>query len=156
MTRLRTAFVLTTLVLALVGCEQVLPTSPTTDDQNAATSTVIINIGGDTDTPSRDPDDPPTNAPPQVRNPGPQNNVAGDDVLLVISVFDPDAGDTVTCTLSGAPRGLTIDVDSCIIRGIISSSSPEDSPFVAQVVGSDGKAQDSEQFVWNVEAPEDE
>ena len=153
---MRNLWPLLVLVFGIVACES--PVEPSTvgdDDRNQdQTQIVIINIGGDDDHSGTDDDggDPVENRAPQVRNPGTQNTVAGESVVLIISAFDPD-GDPLTCSLDGAPRGVAIDPDTCIITGAVTPSSADDSPFVATVSASDGKALDAAQFIWNVTAP---
>jgi len=152
------------LPLLLVACDN--PVEPSSvDERNPINITNIILIDGDEGCQidcgkggdDGEPDPTPNSAP--FINPIPtQTNSCGDNVSLAITGFDAD-GDNLTWTweANSAPRNLTLQSTgpaSALISGSITSSSAEDSPHTPRVIASDGKAETSTVFLWNVTCDE--
>ena len=84
-----------------------------------------------------------------MTNPGTQTGNVGDPVSLQISATDPDAGSTLTYSATGLPDGLTIDEDSGLISGTLSTAGA----FSVTVTVSDGDLDAEASFAWNVSQP---
>lgn len=152
------------ILLLLVACEN--PVEPTnSDDDISIHITNVINTDGDDgcqincgkdDTPDVDPD---PNTPPILILPSTVTSVVGESVSVDVTASDAD-GDSVQigfdpqsaprdCSIS--PLGNNVSRISCVI----SSSSPDDSPFTVRVTGDDGNGGlVTGFFVWIVNEPE--
>jgi hypothetical protein len=153
--------------LLLVGCEQTLPTAPSTDEDNDIHIINIINVGGD-DNSKRAPGDPDPgddgdalNQPPVLLLPPTQTNVPGDAASVTVSASDPD-GDVVSIGFDPqtAPRDCSITPlggNAAQLNCVISSSSPDDSPFTVRVQADDGRGGVTTGFfIWIVNEPPEE
>ncbi|WP_150452607.1 PKD domain-containing protein, partial [Arenibacter lacus] len=92
------------------------------------------------------------NMPPEITNPGTQDNVEGDVVSLQINASDPD-GDNVTYGAANLPNGLFIDSQTGLISGTIADGTAANSPYSVEVtVTDDGSPAESTtiSFTWNV------
>ncbi|MEM7028864.1 MAG: putative Ig domain-containing protein [Chloroflexota bacterium] len=85
------------------------------------------------------------NNPPSLINPGNQTNVADDTVSLQINASDPN-GDSLTFTASGLPDGLSLDANSGLIAGTLTTPGT----FNVSVSVSDGDLSDTTSFSWLV------
>ena len=113
-------------------------------DADGATSlaTVTINVSGTNDTPEA--------------NPLPdQNSFDGDPVMLDLSPNFTDVdGDPLTFTAIGLPPGLTINLNTGIISGMIDPSASQGGPYTVEITAVDGSgASVSETLTWNIENP---
>lgn len=93
------------------------------------------------------------NQPPQMTNPGSQNNTEGDTVSLPIVASDPD-GDTLSYSATNLPPGLSINADTGLISGILTDEAADNSPYAVTVTLSDGIASVDIGFEWAVSALE--
>ena len=94
---------------------------------------------------------PEPNVPPVVSNPGSQTNDQGDTVSLQINATDGN-GDDLTYSASGLPADLSIDTDSGLIAGTLTSASVGSTAVT--VTADDGNGgSDSVNFNWTVNAP---
>jgi hypothetical protein len=91
------------------------------------------------------------NDPVSVTNPGPQNNVDGDQVSMQVYASDAHTG-TLTYTASQLPPGLTIAAQNGVISGTINNTADTGSPYVSTVTASDGTYSTTEVFAWYVYA----
>jgi hypothetical protein len=91
----------------------------------------------------------PSNLDPVVTNPGSQINTQGDVLSLQVQATDP-AGNGLTYSATGLPPGLTIDADSGLISGVLSSNSASGSPYNVTVTATDGSYSGSAAFTWSV------
>ncbi len=92
------------------------------------------------------------NMPPEITNPGTQDNVEGDVVSLQINASDPD-GDNVTYGAANLPNGLFIDSQTGLISGTIADGTAANSPYSVEVtITDDGSPAESTtiSFTWNV------
>ena len=147
------------LLIFAVACEG-NPAGPSDSDDDQDVSVIqIINIGGDhTHTGDKDDDGGDQNSPPTLIVPSTITSDVGDSVTADILASDPD-GDPVTIGFDpqSAPRDCSISATgptSARISCVISSSSPDDSPFTVRVTGDDGNGGSTVAFfVWVVNAP---
>jgi hypothetical protein len=92
------------------------------------------------------------NSPPQVTNPGDQNNTEGDTVSLQIVATDPD-GDSLGYSTLGLPPGLSINTSTGLISGVIDTGASASSPYDVTVSVDDGYAAPVQvMFTWTVES----
>jgi len=126
----------------IVACDITQPIAPTPGDSEVINQ-ININISGD-DSPEK------RNRAPIITLPSSLENIAGDDILLQVSVFDPD-NDLFACTSFIGPRGLSIS-PSCLITGTITPSSGGE-VFTTIVEASDGLATGRGQTEWTVLEP---
>jgi hypothetical protein len=89
------------------------------------------------------------NHAPVVTNPGAQSNSEGNVVSLQIEASDEDL-DTLTCTASGLPEGLSIDSATGLISGTINYLAANNSPYSVTITVDDGSDLTSEIFSWSV------
>jgi len=141
------------LPLLLIACESPLePSNVDTDDDQSQIQTVVITFV--TPPPGSPDGDGGRNQAPIVEHPGDQTNDARDVVTLQIRAVDPN-GDPLSYRLISPPRGLGIDQNG-LIRGEISPSSSDDSPFETTVSVNDGKQPTTVTFTWVVHAVPEE
>ena len=88
---------------------------------------------------------PPANTPPNVSNPGTQNNLVNDNINLVIVATDVD-NDPLTYSASGLPAGLSINNTSGLISGTVTTVGN----FNVSVTVNDGTDNSVINFVWDV------
>ncbi len=88
-----------------------------------------------------------TNTAPTVTDPGAQSGNVNAQVSLAIQATDAD-GDTLTYSATGLPPGLSINSQSGVISGTISSG--PNSPYTVRVTVTDGVAPTSVSFQWTV------
>ncbi len=91
----------------------------------------------------------PPNEPPVVQNPGPQSNLEGDPVNLLIQASDPE-GDPLAYSTNNLPPGLSIDIGTGLISGTVTIGATATSPYSVQVSASDGGSTDTESFLWTI------
>ena len=91
-----------------------------------------------------------TDTPPTLTNPGNQTGAQGAIVSLQLTASDPD-GEPLSFTATGLPSGLTIDVASGSIEGLIDNSAAPGAHAVT-VTASDGTNNTSVNFTWTVSA----
>jgi len=92
------------------------------------------------------------NGPPQVTNPGDRTNTEGQSISLQIQASDPD-GDELHYIATNMPEGLSIDLQTGLISGKISTLASVGSPYVVTIeVIDDGSPtlSDSITFQWIV------
>lgn len=95
------------------------------------------------------------NTPPSVTDPGNQTSTEGDNVSLQIEASDSD-GDDLSYAASGLPGGLSIDVATGEISGVIASGAAAGSPYTVEITATDDgtpQEQDMESFQWTVDVP---
>jgi predicted phage tail protein len=85
------------------------------------------------------------NSPPSIANPGNQTSDVGAPVTLAIIASDAD-GDSLVYSASGLPAGLGIDASTGVISGVPTTLGLRS----VTVTVSDGVAQASTQFSWNI------
>ncbi len=86
------------------------------------------------------------NNPPTVTNPGDQTNTVGDVVSLQIQANDLD-GDTLTYSDSGLPNGLSIDPNTGLITGTVTTANT----FNTSIMADDGNGgMGNAMFTWTV------
>lgn len=90
-----------------------------------------------------------TNQPPQVTNPGSQNNTEGDMISLPIVAIDPD-GDVLSYSAINLPPDLSINSDSGLISGSLSGEAAANSPYTVSVTVSDGNTSVDIEFEWAI------
>lgn len=154
-------------LVLLVACDN--PVEPSSiEEHNPINITIINNVDGDDgcqincgkDDVDPDPDVPANSAPILIMPPT-QTNVPGDSAFVDIAASDAD-GDSVDIDFEeqSAPRDCTIGAtgsNSARISCVISSSSPNDSPFTVRVMGDDGNGgRATGFFVWIVNEPAEE
>ena len=88
---------------------------------------------------------PPANTPPNVTNPGTQNNLVSDNINLAIVATDVD-NDPLTYSASGLPTGLSINNSSGLISGTVTTVGN----FNVSVTVNDGTDNSVINFVWDV------
>ena len=152
------------LLIALflvASCEQPpLAPSPVDEDNDITIINIINNDdhSGDGRDDGDDGDgDPTPNSGPFINPVGTQTNDVGDNVALAVTAVDAD-GDNLTWQweANSAPRNLTLQStgpNTALISGVISSASPNDSPFTVRLFVSDGKVEAQTVFTWVVNAP---
>jgi hypothetical protein len=89
------------------------------------------------------------NPAPVLTDPGDQVNAAGDSVDLALSATD-QADNTLTCTATGLPPGLSIDPGAGVISGTLPNDAANANPYTVTVSASDGLATSSATFEWTV------
>ncbi|HVS38569.1 MAG TPA: putative Ig domain-containing protein, partial [Gemmataceae bacterium] len=82
-------------------------------------------------------------------NPGNQTEAIGDSAYLPTGGVDPD-GDPLTFSASNLPPGLSIDSNSGLITGAISSSATDGMPYAVTLSATDGTNTASQTFDWTV------
>jgi hypothetical protein len=93
-----------------------------------------------------------TNAPPQVTNPGDQNDEEGDMVSLQIQATDPDL--PLSYAATGLPPSLTINATTGEITGTIDNDAADNSPYAVEVTVTDNDGADTViMFDWTVTNP---
>jgi len=88
-----------------------------------------------------------TNLKPEITNPGPQISDEGSSVNLKLLASDPD-GDPLSFSVSGLPKGLSVNSSSGLISGTLSYTSAGSYTVKAKV--SDGSASAETTFPWTV------
>jgi Tol biopolymer transport system component len=88
-------------------------------------------------------------AAPVIINPGPQASNELDPVTLAITAQDADGGG-LTYIASGLPNGLTIDVASGVVSGVVQAQAAGASPYTVAVSVTDGFHTAGCSFVWTV------
>ena len=89
----------------------------------------------------------PSNTPPSLNTPSSQQNSVGDSVALQLQATDAD-GDALSYSASGLPSGLSLNGNSGLISGTLSSGSAGSYTVNASV--SDGSSSSSVAFAWQV------
>lgn len=92
------------------------------------------------------------NGPPKVTNPGDRTNTEGQSISLQIQASDPD-GDELHYIATNMPEGLSIDLQTGLISGMISTLASVGSPYAVTIeVIDDGSPtlSDSITFQWIV------
>ncbi|MFC2014637.1 putative Ig domain-containing protein [Chloroflexota bacterium] len=87
------------------------------------------------------------NEPPILINPGDQISRENEAISFPVIANDPE-GSHIIYTAAGLPDGLSIDVDSGVISGILSSGTAGDHIII--ITASDGTLTDSSVFSWTV------
>jgi Bacterial Ig domain/Putative Ig domain len=85
-----------------------------------------------------------------LTNPGDQTNLDSDTVSLAVTASDAGGG-TLSYSASGLPSGLTINTSTGVISGTISSTADASSPDTVTVTASDGSANATQTFNWEVD-----
>ncbi|MFC1602923.1 putative Ig domain-containing protein [Pseudomonadota bacterium] len=88
-----------------------------------------------------------TNREPSIISPGIQMRAEGDSINLGIVASDPD-NDVLTYSATALPTGLVINTATGIISGTLSYTAS--GVHISQVAVSDGLANASVDFVWNI------
>jgi hypothetical protein len=88
-----------------------------------------------------------TNRLPEVANPGSRVSLPGDSVSLQIQASDPD-GDVLTYAAAGLPEALSIDPDTGLISGTITTGSVGNN--TVEIAISDGQDTLTITFVWGI------
>ena len=82
-------------------------------------------------------------------SPGAQSNLDGDVVSLQMTATTA-TGNAPTYTATGLPPGLTINSNTGLIAGTISTTADLGSPYSTNVTGIDGSNNASQKFQWTV------
>jgi PKD repeat protein len=90
-----------------------------------------------------------TNPPLTLTSPGPQISPEGTAVVLQLTANDPD-GDPLTFSAQGLPPGLSIDVETGLITGTLSTTAAAGAPYLVTVTATDGIFSASVTFTWDV------
>ncbi|MCP4994108.1 MAG: type I secretion C-terminal target domain-containing protein, partial [Gammaproteobacteria bacterium] len=90
----------------------------------------------------------PSNAAPEIANPGDQSSAEDDAISLQIITTDPDASDTLSYSAADLPDGLNIDTNTGLISGILSFGS--EGTHSVTVTVSDGSTSVDAAFSWTV------
>src|SRR5207247_312420 len=85
-----------------------------------------------------------------LSNPGPQTNLEGDAVSLLLSAVDA-GGNSVTFSASGLPLGLSINPTTGRISGSIGYGTASLDPYEVMVTASSASGNASQQFNWTVD-----
>ena len=91
------------------------------------------------------------NHAPVIVNPPDQESVEGDIVSFQIEASDPD-NTPLTYTATNLPTGLAIDPATGLISGTVSAGASSGSPYLVNVVASDGELTDDTTFPWVIKA----
>ncbi len=92
------------------------------------------------------------NEPPSLVEPGNQSSQEGDVVELALGAQDPEGG-ALVFGATGLPSGLSIDESTGVIGGTVAQDAADQSPYLVQVVVSDGELGAEVSFLWVVERP---
>jgi hypothetical protein len=95
--------------------------------------------------------DVPSTSSVSLINPGNQTNYVGDYAMLGLSAGD-STGVMDTYSVTGLPPGLSVDSESGIITGTISSNAVSGSPYTVTATASDSTDSDSQTFTWTIYA----
>jgi VCBS repeat-containing protein len=81
-------------------------------------------------------------------------NLDGEAVSIGLGAFfrDPD-GDVLSFTATGLPSGLSIDVATGAITGVLDRSASAGAPYPVTITASDGRASIQRSFSWSVANP---
>ena len=88
-----------------------------------------------------------TNQPPVLVNPGAQDHLAGDEVVLQLDATEPD-GDSIDYGATNLPPGLVIDGSTGTIEGRLRSNGA--GTYTVTVSASDGTLSSEQTFLWTV------
>jgi hypothetical protein len=91
-----------------------------------------------------------TPPPPVLANPGPQDNVTGQEAAVTVQASDPN-GYPLTFSATGLPDGITIDPNSGTMTGTLQHDAASDAPYSVTVTADDGYGDTASQtFLWGV------
>ena len=91
------------------------------------------------------------NRAPEIVNPPDQESVEGDIVGFQIQASDPE-NTPLTYTATNLPTGLAIDPATGLISGTVTAGASSGSPYLVNVVASDGELTDDTTFPWVIKA----
>lgn len=91
-----------------------------------------------------------TNPEPVVTWPGDQQHADGASVSLQVNASDAD-NDTLIYTASNLPPGLSMNSGTGLISGVLSNAASTSSPYLVMVTVSDGVAESSSTFTWQID-----
>ena len=87
--------------------------------------------------------------PNNFDQPGNKTSIDNDTVTLPLSANDA-TGDTVYYSATGLPAGLSLDENTGIISGIITSGANTSSPYTTVLTADDGSYNASQTITWTV------
>jgi hypothetical protein len=84
-----------------------------------------------------------------LTNPGDQFSYDGDEVSLSVAASDA-SGQALTLSAAGIPPGLSINSQTDLISGTLSTTADTNSPYSVTLTATDGTYQASQSFSWYV------